>query len=94
MLTYMYSNALVNATTTRGQAKREVKGLQAGAALRPDLQIVYPGQHVLTDVAVVHPGAQARENPENSTTTAKKMAGAKRTKYAAIASTTPSSSPS
>jgi hypothetical protein len=41
---------------------------------------------VLTDVAVVHPGAQARENPENSTTTAKNVAGAKRTKYAAIAS--------
>jgi hypothetical protein len=71
---------------TGGQAVREVRGLQAGSDLRPDLQIVYPGQHVLTDVAVVHPGAHARRQPENSTATAKKMAGEKRTKYAAIAS--------
>jgi hypothetical protein len=48
---------------------------------------VYPGQHVLTDVAVVHPlGSHGRNNPINSTATAKKVATAKRSKYAAIAS--------
>jgi hypothetical protein len=47
---------------------------------------VYPGQHVLTDVAIVHPGAHARNQPANSTATAKKAATGKRTRYAAIAS--------
>ena len=72
---------------TGGQAVREVTGLQRKSKLRPDLQIVYPGRHVLTDVAVVHPlGVYGCERPANSTATAKKMATAKRTKYAAIAS--------
>jgi len=72
---------------TGGQAVREVTGLQRKSKLRPDLQIVYPGRHVLTDVAVVHPlGVHGCERPENSTATAKKMASAKRTKYAAVAS--------
>jgi len=72
---------------TGGQAVREVTGLQRKSKLRPDLQIVYPGRHVLTDVAVVHPlGVYGCERPANSTATAKKMATAKRRKYAAIAS--------
>jgi hypothetical protein len=71
---------------TGGQAVREVTGLQGKSKLRPDLQIVYPGRHVLTDVAVVHPGAHAREQPESSAVTARQMESKKRTKYAAIAS--------
>jgi hypothetical protein len=72
---------------TGGQAVREVKGLETKTRLRPDLQIVYPGRHVLTDVAVVHSlAANSREQPKNSTAAAKDMAGAKRRKYAAIAS--------
>jgi hypothetical protein len=72
---------------TGGQAMREVKGLDAQNRLRPDLQIVYPGRHVITDVAVVHSlGAYARARPEHPTLAAKDGAGAKRRKYAAIAS--------
>ena len=72
---------------TGGQAVREVKGLQAGSGLRPDLQIVYPGRHVLSDVAVVHPlSARGRQNPAASLATAKDMESRKRRKYAAIAS--------
>ena len=41
---------------TGGQAVREVKGLQAGSDLRPDLQIVYPGRHVCNDSAVYQCG--------------------------------------
>jgi hypothetical protein len=71
---------------TGGQAVREVKGLDVNSMLRPDLQIVYPGRHVLTDIAVVHPLAvYGRSQPENSTATAKDMEGKKRRKYAAIA---------
>jgi hypothetical protein len=63
-----------------------VKGLETKTRIRPDLQIVYPGRHVLTDVAVVHSlGTRGRENPANSTATAKKMAQEKRRKYAAVA---------
>ena len=66
---------------TGGQAVREVKGLQAGSDLRPDLQIVYPGRHVLSDVAVVRPlAAFGRQHPANSTATAKAAEGRKRRK--------------
>ena len=72
---------------TGGQAVREVSGMQTLSRLRPDLQIVYPGQHVLTDVAVVDPlGAHARLAPERPTAAAKHRAAEKRKKYAAIAS--------
>jgi hypothetical protein len=72
---------------TGGQAVREVTGLQKKSKIRPDLQIVYPGRHVLTDVAVVHPlGVYGCQRPENSTAAAKNVAGEKRRKYAAIAS--------
>jgi hypothetical protein len=65
---------------------RGVRGLQAARSFRLDLRIVYPGQHVLTDVVVVHRGAHARNQSKSSTATAKKAATGKRTKYAAIAS--------
>ena len=69
---------------TGGQAVREVSGMQTQSRLRPDLQIVYPGQHVLTDVAVVDPlGVHARLAPERPTAAAKHRAAEKRKKYAA-----------
>jgi hypothetical protein len=71
---------------TGGQAVREVSGLQTKSLLRPDLQIVYPGRHVLTDVAVVHPlGSRGRDCPAHETYAAKKTERDKSTKYAAIA---------
>jgi hypothetical protein len=38
-----------------GQAIREPKGMHVEDGRRPDLQVVFPGHHILTDVAVVHP---------------------------------------
>jgi hypothetical protein len=38
-----------------GQAVREPVGLHLEDGRRPDLQIVFPGEHVLTDVVVTHP---------------------------------------
>jgi hypothetical protein len=84
-------NAVVNALyravlLTGGQAQREVTGLQTDSRLRPDLQLVYPGRHVLTDVAVVHPlSVYGRRRPTQPTACAKSMQTMKRTKYAAIA---------
>jgi hypothetical protein len=53
-------NAVVNALyhavlTVGGQAAREPSGLHFHDGRRPDLQCVFPGQHVLTDVIVSHP---------------------------------------
>jgi hypothetical protein len=84
-------NAVVDALyhavlLTGGQAKREVHGLQAQSKLRPDMQLVYPGRHVLTDVAVVHPlGVDRRRGAASHLTAAKKAQNHKRVKYAAIA---------
>ena len=71
---------------TGGQARREVRNLQTGSDLRPDLQIVYPGRHVLTDVAVAHPlASRGRQHPTNTTHAAKMLQQSKREKYAAMA---------
>ena len=71
---------------TGGQAKREVTGLQEDRRLRPDLQIVYPGQHVLTDVAVTHPLSDPGLRSANSTlAAANHTQRQERVKYAAIA---------
>jgi hypothetical protein len=53
-------HAVVNALhhsvmTVGGQAVREPKGLVSDRRLRPDLEIVFPGQHVLVDVTIGHP---------------------------------------
>ena len=83
-------NAVVDALyhavlATGGQASREVKGLQADSHLRPDLQLLYPGEHVITDVAVVHPlGAQGKQRPLRQTHLAKATQELERLKYAAI----------
>jgi hypothetical protein len=44
-----------NVLTVGGQAAREPKGLHIGDNRRPDLQIVFPAQHILTDVIISHP---------------------------------------
>jgi hypothetical protein len=41
--------------TVGGQAVREPVGLDLEDGRRPDLQIVFPGEHILTDVVVSHP---------------------------------------
>jgi hypothetical protein len=46
--------------TVGGQAVREPEGLSSEDGRRPDLQLVFPGQHLLTDVVVVHPLSRAR----------------------------------
>jgi hypothetical protein len=43
-----------------GQAVREPKGMHVEDGRRPDLQVVFPGQHLLTDVVVSHPLTIAR----------------------------------
>jgi hypothetical protein len=84
-------NAVVDALyhavlLTGGQAQREVHGLQADSQLRPDLRIVYPGQHVLTDVAISHPLAFAgRRSAGSALAAATSTQRLKRSKYAAIA---------
>ena len=37
-----------------GQVKREVEGLDADSRKRPDLEIVFPGRRLLSDVVVSH----------------------------------------
>jgi hypothetical protein len=53
-------NAVVNtlyhaALAIGAQAEREPKGLSSNDDLRPDLQMYFPGTHMLTDVVVTHP---------------------------------------
>jgi hypothetical protein len=50
----LYKTALI----IGAQVAREPVGLSAGDGRRPDLQIVLPGRHILTDVAVCHPLTQ------------------------------------
>ena len=84
-------NAVVDALyravlLTGGQAKREASGMQADSLLRPDMRIVYPGQHVLTDIAVTHSlGYRGRLSAGSQLSAAKKVQREKRDKYAAIA---------
>jgi hypothetical protein len=49
-------NALYYAALAVGaQAEREPKGLSWGDGKRPDLQVYFPGTHLLSDVVVSHP---------------------------------------
>ena len=59
---FMRHNGVVNALWSTvlavgGQAVREPVGLEFDDGRRPDLQLVFAGQHVLTDAVVVHPTA-------------------------------------
>jgi hypothetical protein len=50
------NNALyLSVLTLGGQAAREPRGMGAEDGRRPDLQVVFHGHHLLTDVVVVHP---------------------------------------
>ena len=43
------------AWTLGGQADMEVQGLLPGSRLRPDLRLVFHGDHLLSDVQINHP---------------------------------------
>jgi hypothetical protein len=70
----MRHNAVADALYTTvlavgGQAIREPTGLSAKSRVRPDLRIAVGGHHILSDVAVVHPGAPSRIANRMSTAT-------------------------
>jgi len=52
--------------TVGGQAIREPKGLVSDQRLRPDLQIVFPGCHLLSDVVIAHPFTSSRIKHRNA----------------------------
>jgi hypothetical protein len=69
-----------------GQAVREPIGMNAEDNRRPDLQIVLPGHHLVTDVVVAHPLTYLRCKSSNDTTTyARKAQNVKHKKYNKIA---------
>ena len=66
------------------QAVREPAGLHASDGRCPDLQLVLPGRHIISDVCVSHPLAPGRvKNRESLTTTgcARRAEGVKHNKY-------------
>jgi len=66
------------------QAVREPTGLHAEDGRRPDLQLVLPGRHILTDVAVCHPlgrGALNSGKGLRTTGVAKNKEAQKRQRY-------------
>jgi hypothetical protein len=69
--------------TVGGQAVREPVGLHLEDGRRPDLQIVFPGEHILTDVVVSHPLAPSliERASGGATRTAQYAQERKRTKY-------------
>jgi hypothetical protein len=69
--------------TVGGQAVREPAGLDLDDGRRPDLQIVFPGEHILTDVVVTHPLAPSNieRAAGGATRIAKYMQERKRKKY-------------
>lgn len=70
-----------------GQAVREPKGLHVEDGRRPDLQVVFPGRHVLTDVVVSHPlsSARLRRAAGGSAAVAREWQQRKRKKYSETA---------
>lgn len=66
------------------QVKREVEGLEADSKQRPDLQIVFPGRMLLTDVVVSHSLTAATVVLGKSAATL--WQGRKNRKYATLAS--------
>jgi hypothetical protein len=69
--------------TVGGQAVREPAGLDLEDGRRPDLQIVFPGEHILTDVVITHPLAPSyiERAAGPATAIARRWQGKKRTKY-------------
>ena len=66
------------------QVQREVKGLDPNSDQRPDLQMVFPGRMLLTDVVVSH-SLTAHRVEQRGSAAAKKQ-GEKNRKYARVAS--------
>jgi hypothetical protein len=66
------------------QVKREVEGLDADSRKRPDLEIVFPGRRLLTDVVVSH-SLTASSIMRGQSLTAQ-WQGVKNKKYAGVAS--------
>ena len=66
------------------QAVREPSGLHAGDGRCPDLQLVLPGRHILSDVSIAHPTAPGFVRSKKSwrtTGAARAMQTKKRLKY-------------
>ena len=60
-------NALYHAALAVGaQAEREPKGLSWDDGKRPDLQMYFPGTHLLSDVVVAHPLAPSYAGADTS----------------------------
>lgn len=70
------------------QVREEVTGLDAKSAQRPDLQIVFPGRMLLTDVVVSHSLTATRctRRATGASLAAVSWQSAKNKKYAAVAS--------
>ena len=72
------------AWTLGGQADMEVQGLLPGSRLRPDLRLVFHGEHLLSDVQINHPLAPSyvsRVAGGKPMTVARASARNKRNKY-------------
>ena len=72
------------AWTLGGQADMEVQGLLPGSRLRPDLRLVFHGDHLLSDVQINHPLAPSyvsRVAGGKPMTVARASARLKRNKY-------------
>ena len=68
---------------------RESVGLSANDGKRPDLQIVFPSRHIITDVVISHslaPSYIGKAN-DNTAATAEYAAGKKTTKYTEVSDT-------
>ena len=66
------------------QAQREPAGLHSTDGRCPDLQLVLPGRHIISDVVVTHPLAPSRVKNRTSWTTtgaARRSQNKKRTRY-------------
>ena len=66
------------------QVQREVKDLDPSSAQRPDLQLVFPGRVLLTDVVISH--SLTASNVLSGRSTATDRQRRKNTKYARVAS--------
>ena len=81
-------NAVVHALyahvrSAGGVASMEPKGLSADRLIRPDLQISFPGQHILSDVVISHPlcPSHTEDASKKRLVVAEKAARLKHSKY-------------
>ena len=88
---YIRHNAIADALyhtvlVVGGQAVREPKSMSAQDKKRPDLQIVLPGHHLVTDVVVTHPLTHPKCKDRSTTTINARIAQSlKHKKYNKIA---------